>query len=136
MAACLPQTSLLATVAGADGTCGGLALDGRTWGSMQASGDEGAGAGAAVAVAEADEEYELAGKLEEAALWAREAPPGCVTSAAGTRRAGPMMVNLKHAHSATTGPKHHDTLVGRDVLRRSGRHGRTCWLHAARHQTA
>ena len=79
MAACLPQTSLLATVAGADGACGGLELDGKTWGSMQASGADGAGAGVAVAVAVADEEYKLAGKLEAAALCAREAAPGCVT---------------------------------------------------------
>ncbi len=45
---------------------------------------------------EEDEEDDAStGRLEVAAVCAREVPPGCVTKAAGTRRAGPMIVNLR-----------------------------------------
>ncbi len=86
-AACLLQMSPLpATGATAAGMEADLEWEGRTCGSIHASG--------AAAGIEALAAAESTGRLVGTELCGRCTSPGCVTMAAGTRRAGPMIVNL------------------------------------------
>jgi hypothetical protein len=103
---------------------------------MRASGNESADAGAAAADVDIDEKEISAGGLIETALWTREGPPGCVTRAAGTRRAGPMMVNLRRMQSAAA--RYKLVIVSAFKTITLAAHGRdlTCWQRAAHHQTA